>query len=160
MLLGQMRDEGWRLHLSCNHHDGERWCHGNWMPSWDQVIQYFGVEFEISSDRQRFLAMFECPKCGHRPYTVHIQLPEGTPGMMRGMVSHSHTPPPPDEREAMRRESERIRELTAQQLRDAAAQRERRAATRKMERDLAKGIAPIGPPNPFLGRKAPRPRMK
>lgn len=160
MLLGQMRDEGWRLHFFCDHHDGERWCHGWWAPPLEQAIQYFGLEFEISSDRQRFLAMFECPKCGHRPYTVHLQHPEDTPGMMRGMASHLHIPPPPGELEAMRRESDRIRELTAQQLREAAAQRERRKVERKAERDLAKGVAPIGPPNPFLGRKAPRPRMK
>jgi hypothetical protein len=85
MTLRQIRDNGDRIYLHCEAYLGElgRWCNTTWEPGLDQMIQYFGVDFEISSDRKRFLSMFECPSCGAPASTLTYMV--NAPGMHRKM---------------------------------------------------------------------------
>ena len=73
MSLGSMRERGESISLYCAAYLGTRACNTTWTPSWDQMIQYFGLDFEISSDRARFLAMFECPNCGAPAFSLTVR---------------------------------------------------------------------------------------
>ena len=90
MTLRQMRDNGDCITLHCHAYlaDLGRYCMGNWEPGFEQMIQYFGLDFEIAADRRRFLAMFECPKCGAPAATLTWSI--NAPGMHRGVESHGH----------------------------------------------------------------------
>lgn len=160
MTLRSLRDNGDRITLFCDTYleDKGRWCATGWEPGYDQMIQYFGLDFEIAQDRERFLSMFECPNCGAAPYTLIWSV--NAPGMMRGMGSHDHGPPNPVEMAKLRAEYEHDNAIyTARREAFARAHREAKEAEkvkRKQKRDLESGRDLIGPPNPWAGRKRGR----
>lgn len=157
MSLRSLRDNGDRITLYCDTYlaDKGRFCSTGWEPGFDQMVQYFGLDFEISERRSEFLAMFECPNCGAAPYTLSWGI--NAPGMMRGMASHDHTPPNPAEMAKFRAEYEHDKAIY-EARREAFAQTQREIketakAKRKFMRDLEAGRDLIGPPNPRAGRK-------
>ena len=89
MTLRVMRDNGDIITLHCEAYlsDLGRYCVTAWEPGWDQMIQYFGLDFEIATDRRRFLAMFECPKCGAPAATLTWAI--NAPGMHRNPASRA-----------------------------------------------------------------------
>lgn len=143
-------------------------CSHNWQPSWDQMIQYFGQDFELTPEnRRRFLRRFVCEKCGSRAQAVHI-VPRSryseTPwtyiwGAPAGVVS-----PEEQERRAQVSEANRIdaewrkvaREREAQL---AAAYKAQAKQINEIEKARQNGIFLIGPPSPHLHKKN-RPPMK
>ena len=153
--LGAMRERGERISLYCAAYLGGRHCNTTWHPSWDQMVQYFGLDFEISSDRDRFLAMFECPNCGSPAYSITLRPPADTLGMGGG-YGHDHGQPLTIE-EATRRhhefEAERKR-LGIKSIAEANA--ESRALLRAQKRAEKAGDCFIGPPNPYAHRKRGR----
>lgn len=119
------------------------------------MIQYFGLDFEISSDRARFLAAFECPDCGARPHSLTWGI--NAPGMHRGFETHPvgdlRTP---QEKEAARLAYLEIVERAACQVREAQNNRIARRQAEKARKAIESGKDLIGPPSPFM---KPRPRM-
>jgi hypothetical protein len=85
MTLGLMRSNGDQVHVHCEAYHSElgRYCNTTWEPGLDQMIQYFGLDFEISAARKRFLSMFECPNCGAPASTLTYMV--NAPGMHRKM---------------------------------------------------------------------------
>ena len=162
MSLGSMRESADRITLYCAAYlaDQGRYCNTSWAPSWEQMIQYFGLDFEIWKDRARFLAMFECPNCGAPAHSLTLLPPAGTPGMGGPGKAHDHGTPNPVEMARLRAEYEHDsaiynarREGFEQMHRNA---KEAEKAKRKQARDRESGRDPIGPPNPWAHRKKGR----
>ncbi|KKB76989.1 hypothetical protein VW35_16010 [Devosia soli] len=170
--LQQMRDEGYSLTIHCAGRVGVT-CNHNWRAKWDQLIQYFGLEFDLSPEtRARFLRRFRCEKCGSRAYTVMMSPPSKyeksqSPWASHGyVVGHPEPPSAPFAKKYDRLLAEQDRLDSA--WRAAAREREERIhaasnARAKMIREIdearAKGIFLIGPPSPHLHKKG-RPPMK
>lgn len=83
MTLQDMRDNGDSITLHCHEYlpDLGRYCVASWEPGFEQMIQYFGLDFEIAAERKRFLSMFECPQCGAPAATLIWSI--NAPGMHR-----------------------------------------------------------------------------
>lgn len=157
MSLRSLRDNGDRITLFCAAYlaDEGRWCATSWEPGFDQMIQYFGLDFEISEDRARFLSMFECPRCGAPPHSLTWSI--NAPFMMQDMRSHNHGPPNPSEMARLRAEYEHDSAIYNSRRADYEKMhrdaKEAEKARRKFLRDLETGRQIIGPPNPRAGRK-------
>lgn len=157
MSLRSLRDNGDRITLFCAAYlaDEGRWCAKSWEPGFDQMIQYFGLDFEISEDRARFLSMFECPKCGAPPHSLTWGI--NAPFMMQDMRSHNHGPPNPVEMAKLRAEYEHDKAIYETRRSDYEKMhrdtKEAAKAKRKQQRDLESGRDLIGPPNPWKHRK-------
>jgi hypothetical protein len=153
--LGEMKASGEGLIFYCKPNGGQA-CHHTWTPSIDQLIQYFGVDFEVVANREAFLARFVCEKCGRRSADIGLVLSSDTPGLNGGQGGHNHQPPMTLEEsveEHRARTAERKR-LGIKTIEEQAA--EWRAA-RKAEAKAAKpGSTFIGPPNPWARRKRGR----
>ena len=150
-----MKARGEGITLYCAAHRGIQPCNTSWAPGWDQMIQYFGLDFEISAERARFLAMFECPNCGAPAYSLTFRPGMETPGMGGG-YGYNHTPPLSIE-EATRRyhemEAERKR-LGIKSNEEINAQA--RAKLKAQKRAQRRGEDFIGPPSPWAFRKKGR----
>ena len=159
MTLNSMREGGEEISLYCAAYlsDLGRYCNTTWYPTWDQMIQYFGLDFEISTDRARFLAMFECPNCGATAYTLTLTPADTYGTMMRGMASHNHIDSrTAEEKDESRRIAALIVQRTAEQVEQVRAQRRANKAAEKARRDRESGKDPIGPPSPWAHRKKGR----
>lgn len=158
--LAHLRDSGDRIILYCAalRRDLNRWCNTSWEPGLDQMIQYFGLDFEIHADRARFLAMFECPNCGAPAYTLTYAV--NASGMMHDMGSHNHGAPNPVEMAKIMAEYAQgsamaeAHRANVDRMRQEALAAEK--ARKKLQRDLETGRQIIGPPNPWAGRKKGR----
>ena len=152
MSLGSMRESGECISLYCAAWLGSQACNTTWTPGWEQMIQYFGLDFEIPADRARFLAMFECPNCGAPAFSLTFRPAMDTPGMGGG-YGYNHAPPLSID-EATRRyhalEAERKRMGIKSNEEINAEARARLKAQRLAER---RGEHFIGPPNPWAHRK-------
>lgn len=164
--LGEMKRAGERVILFCQSYVGVRWCGHQQKPRMDQLIQYFGVDYDLIANRAGFLAKFVCEQCGGKTATMQVLPPER--GAFNGglwdpaeqKLSKVETTRSDLAAALAKDELERLAELTAYQQQIANA---RRAAAKERDRidTLAeRGIFVIGPPNPWKGRKAPRPNMK
>lgn len=150
--LREMRDEGWSIVFYCT-----GYCSHSWSPSWDQLIQYFGPDANFVTDRSGF-ARLVCEKCGTRGAKVTVHPNDPIKG--RGTGGHIQSGPSAvaeanRSAESMRVELERVGFKSNAELHRAS--KEALRAARKAEK---KGDNFIGPPNPYAGRKAPRPPMK
>lgn len=154
--LGELRDRGERLTIYC-HTISPRYCGNSWSPSMDQMVQYFGVDFDPVKQRQEFLRRLICEKCGQRDIATIWHPPANTPGLATGVGSHNHGPPNPADMARIRAELEQGRAIT--EMHRASANRMRQEALaaekakKKLQRDLETGRQIIGPPNPWGGRK-------
>jgi hypothetical protein len=157
--LGAHRDYGSRLTIYCNTIN-PRYCGNSWSPSMDQMVQYFGVDFDPGERRPEFLRRFVCEKCGQRDVATIWLPPADTPGLATGVGSHDHGPPNPAEVARIRAEYERGKAIAeahkanADRMRQEALAAEK--AKKKLQRDLESGRQIIGPPNPWAGRKKGR----
>lgn len=147
--LRQLKDEGWSITLYCS-----GFCTHAWKPSWDQLIQYFGPDYELIS-RANWVRLL-CEECGHRgPKVILSPNPDITTGMGGGGGPANH--PGMSIEEATRRhheftaERKRIGLKTNEEL--AGEFHDRRKAKKKAERN---GDDLIGPPNPWKCRKRGR----
>lgn len=161
--LAYLRDHGWGIHIYCSPDIGG-YCPGHISPSWDQLIQYFGVDFDIHKERARFLARFVCERCGRYCATLRMAAPLG--GKNGGISEWGPDFPKSgayvsEEARAavlaeLALEAERQR-YRIQQVADYTAQRK---ARERIEALAEKGIFVIGPPDPRKFRKGPKPPMK
>lgn len=156
--LRTIRDTGYRITIYCTTISPER-CGNSWEPSLDQLIQYFGTDFDLAESRGVFLSRLVCEKCGQRNIQTIWQPPkrpgeafsEGTGSAWR------HTPPDKAAMARMHAESEMVQARLAAHLEEVAFYRKKRRADAKARKATESGRDFIGPPNPF----APgRPVMK
>lgn len=164
--LGEMKREGEGVILFCQSYVGVRWCGHQQKPRIDQLIQYFGVDYDLIANRASFLARFVCDQCRGKTATMQIIPPDrgafngGLPNPAALRPSNVETTRSDLAAALARDELERLAEMTAYQQQISNA---RRAAAKERERidTLAeRGIFVIGPPSPWKGRKTPRPKMK
>lgn len=153
--LGDMKARGVNITLYCQPNEGPG-CYHATTPSIDQLIQYFGVDFDISANRDMFLGRFVCQKCGRRFATVRMGQGADTIGINSAAGSHDHGPLVTIE-EATRRyhemEAERRRLGIKSNAELNAESRAKLQAAKKAERS---GESFIGPPNPWAHRKRRR----
>ncbi|ODT80588.1 MAG: hypothetical protein ABS76_15535 [Pelagibacterium sp. SCN 64-44] len=155
-----MRDNGDRITLYCDRYLAVkgRNCSTGWEPGFAQMIQYFGLDFEIPSDRARFLSMFECPNCGAVPNTLSWAI--NARGIISGEGSHDHGPADPVEMAKLRSAYELNRAIyEAQEKEFRRLHDEARAIEKercKQQRDIESGRDIIGPPSPWRYRKRGR----
>jgi hypothetical protein len=152
--LGQMKASGEVLTLYCEPSEGPP-CHHRTTPSIDQLIQYFGVDFDVVANRAAFLARFSCQNCGRRFASLRLGVAAGTVGTTGG-YGHDHQPPLTVE-EATRR----YHEMEAERRRlgiksNAELNAESRAKLLAEKRAARSGADFIGPPNPWAHRKRGR----
>lgn len=157
--LREYRDQGYRIYLHCEPKIGR--CSHYAEMRWDQLIQYFGVDFEIVPNRARFLSLFRCEKCGGKDISPILAAPTTGGYNADPSGAHRHGPPPEPapvdpatlaEREF---EAKRMAFFRDEDARQRAAYKERV----KMEERAAKGIFDIGPPDPRKLWTA-RPKMR
>jgi hypothetical protein len=154
--LGYLKARGERLSIHCEGRVGGPVCVHYTQPSIDQLIQYLGVDFDITQHRAEFLSRFRCNVCGSRAGSLQVVPSADTAGIMYGGPggAHRHDEPLPIE-EATRRhldfEAERKRMGIKTNAEIAAYWRKWRK-----DQELAaqgKGDHFIGPPNPWAHRK-------
>jgi len=163
----QLKEERHTITIFCAGRVGV-FCSHNWQASWDQMIQYFGQDFELTPEnRRRFLRRFVCERCGSRAQAVHV-LPHSrysdTPWTYIGSAPDGIVSAEEHERRAQVAEANRIDE----EWRKAAREREARIAAaykaqakqhKEIEEARQRGVFLIGPPSPHLHKKG-RPPMK
>lgn len=154
--LRELRDQGWGLTIYCEPSEGA-FCTHSWTVNWDQLIQYFGYDFEPDVHRDEFLGRLKCERCGRKCATTRWQPPDRRGYLMRGMGSHNHV----DTRTtAEKEEDQRLAAMvalrTAEQVNQAQAQRKANKAAEQAKRYRESGRDPIGPPNPWARRKKGR----
>lgn len=163
----QLKEDRYTITIFCAGRVGVL-CSHNWQPSWDQMIQYFGQDFELTSEnRRRFLRRFVCERCGSRAQAVHV-VPRSryndTPWSYIWSAPDGALSQEEQERRAKVAEANKVDE----QWRKAAREREARLAAaykaqakHRKEIDEARenGVFLIGPPNPHQHKKR-RPPMK
>lgn len=146
--LREMKDQGWEITLFCR-----GYCIHSWKPSWDQLIQYFGPDYDLLA-RQQWNRLV-CEVCGHRGASVIVHPPD--PVGHRASGGHRSTAQPLSVAEATRNELERIAERRRLGIKSYeelnAKSRAARIAERKAERS---GANFIGPPSPWKNRKRGR----
>lgn len=157
--LRSLRDYGAQLTIYCKT-SYPTWCGNSWDASMDQLIQYFGYDFDPVAERGRFLGRFVCEKCGQRNVQTVWSPPDDTPGMMRGMASYRYSRPDDETMARLRREGEDAERAIQAQIAEFAAYRKRFKAEDKARQAIESGRDLIGPPNPFSGRKGHRPKMR
>lgn len=157
--LGEMKASGEGLIFYCKPNGGPA-CHHSWTPNIDQLIQYFGVDFDVVANRTAFLQRFVCEKCGRRSADIRLVLSSDTPGLNGGQGGHNHQPPM-----SLEESLERYRAFVAERKRlgiksneeIASESREFRKAQARAEKLAEKtGGVLIGPPNPWARRKRGR----
>lgn len=154
--LGEMKARGEGIILYCQNNVGVRWCNHNHRPSIDQLIQYFGVDYDLIANRDHLLSRFVCERCGGRMATLQLDIPR-TDGKTGGPVgAHDHGAPLSVE-EATRR----YHEMEAERKRlgiksNAELNAESRATLRAQKQAAKSGTDFIGPPNPWAYRKKGR----
>jgi hypothetical protein len=151
--LRKMKEEGWLITLHCLSQQGE-FCFHTWAPSWDQLIQYFGQDFDLTGDRAPF-AKLVCEMCGGRGASVIVHPPDKITG--RGSGKHRTQMKPLSDEDAARRLiqiEQEFRALGVKSNEEIAAETKSRVKAQKL---AAKGgVHLIGPPNPWAHRKRGR----
>ena len=152
--LGEMKAAGANITLYCQPNEGPG-CYHATTPSIDQLIQYFGVDFDILASREVFLARFVCQKCGRRFATLRMGQSADTVGIDRG--SGTRHGPGLSFEEATRR----YHEMTSQRKRlgiktNEEINAEARSKLLAERRAAKKGADFIGPPSPWAHRKRGR----
>lgn len=153
--LRELRDYGARLTIYCQTVSPQH-CGNSWEPSFDQLIQYFGYDFDPYAERGKFVGRLICEKCGQRDVHTIWLPPADTPGIMRGMRSYEYGTPDPEMMARLRAEGEEARRAIAAQVQEAQDNRKRRRVEKKAREAIESGRDLIGPPNPFM---KPRPKM-
>ncbi|WP_240233638.1 hypothetical protein [Devosia lacusdianchii] len=154
--LGEMKEHGHGIILYCENIVGLRWCLHSQTPNIDQLIQYFGVDYEISAHRAEFLARFVCEACGGRLATVRLTLGRGVLGVDKGQ-GHSSAAAYVSIEEATRRHHAFEAEQKRLGIKSNAEMNAESNARRKAQKRAEKaGTDFIGPPNPWAHRKRGR----
>jgi hypothetical protein len=159
--LAYLREHGWGIHIYCSPDIGG-YCSGHISPSWDQLIQYFGVDFDLYEERARFLARFVCERCGRHCATLRLAAPLGG---KNGGISDVRLVGPttlPSEKVRAAAQAELALEADRQRYRmqQVAEFTTQRKARERIEKLAEKGVFVIGPPDPRKYRKGPKPPMK
>lgn len=153
--LREMKECGQDLILYCTPSGGPA-CHHSWQPSMDQLIQYFGQDFDLIANRSAFLSRFVCEKCGRHSADLRVTLPRDTLGVNTGSTSHSSVPTMTLE-ESVAAHHARVAERQRLGIKTIEEQSVEWRAARKAEAKAAKpGEQFIGPPNPWAHRKRGR----
>lgn len=150
--LGEMKARGVNITLYCQPNEGPG-CYHATTPSIDQLIQYFGVDFDVSASRAIFLNRFVCQKCGRRLATLRMGQGTDTSGINSAAGSHDHGPDVSIE-EATRRHHEMEAERRRLGIKsNAELNAESRQWLKAMKLAERTGAGFIGPPNPWAHRK-------
>lgn len=153
--LGEMRERGEGIILYCQGNAGTRWCNHSHVPSIDQLIQYFGVDYDLVANRARLLSRFVCEKCGGRLATLQLCQQQGEkPSHGLSDTAHGAGQPYVTIEESTRRYHEMAaehRRLGIKSIAELNAEsRAKLVAAKKAEKA---GANFIGPPNPWAHRK-------
>lgn len=150
-----MKARGVNITLYCQPSEGPG-CYHATTPSIDQLIQYFGVDFDISASREIFLGRFVCQKCGRRFASLRLGQGTDTAGINTAAGSHDHGPDI-----SIEEATHHYHELEAERRRlgiksNADLNAESRAKLRAAKKAERTGAGFIGPPNPWAHRKRGR----
>lgn len=156
--LGEMKALGEGIILYCQNNVGVRWCGHSHRPSIDQLIQYFGVDFDVVANRAALLGRFVCEKCGGRVATLQLEAPLWRVGFNGGVGDSVHGFDPGISVEEATR---RYHEMTAERKRMGLKTNEEinveaRAQLKAQKRAAKAGADFIGPPSPWAHRKKGR----
>jgi len=152
--LREMSDLGWSITLSCRSASARR-CHNSWTPTWDQLIQYFGPEFDLTGDRSP-MSKLVCERCGSRGASVIVQPPDD-PNKKAGPGGHGHQSESMSVEEATRKHHEFMAEFRRLGFKtNEELARETRARIKAEKLAAKTGTDFIGPPNPWAHRKRGR----
>ena len=156
--LGEMKQAGFRLTIHCEGRIGGPVCTHFAEPGMDQLIQYFGVDFDIYALRGAFLSRFRCERCGSFNATIRLRPGDDTPGLMAGAGGAHHHGRMPSVEERARRAAAFEAEFRARGGRTNAEIAQEARARLRAQRLAEKGKGPafIGPPNPWAHRKRGR----
>ena len=147
--LHALKDLQCQITLHC-----QGFCTHAWSPSWDQLIQYFGPDYDLAS-RDHWDRLV-CERCGHRGALVILQPPAATSGVNSGIGGHSSGSVDisvvESARRAVDRETERNR-LGIRSNVEKATEARQFGKRHVMEK---KGSQLIGPPSPWAHRKRGR----
>ena len=148
--LRDLREQQCQITLYC-----QGFCTHSWSPSWDQLIQYFGPDYDLVS-RNHWDRLI-CEQCGHRGALVILQPPAATSGVNSGIGGQSPGCGYVSVEEATKLELEREAERKRLGIRSnaeiSANTREWFKSQRKAEKA---GTNFIGPPSPWAYRKRGR----
>jgi len=141
----QLKAESHTVTLYCVSREGA-FCTHSWKPSYDQLAQVLGWDFDFIRDRQTLNTRFVCEVCGGRGATVIVTPSQG----WGGKGGHANKPPvmtvdQSAEAERLRTAERRFYGLKTNAEMTQESNAARRAAA-KVEQDKA---ILIGPPNPF-----------
>lgn len=154
--LGEMKAGGEGIRLYCENDVGARWCNHSYAPSMDQLIQYFGVDYDVYANRGALLSRFVCKECGGRDATLQIIRPVRYEQSGDPSRSHFHQPLVSVE-EATRRHHEMMADFRSYGFKTNEEINAETRARIKAERLAARtGHGFIGPPNPYAHRKRGR----
>lgn len=161
MSLRVFRDLGYRITFYCEGYTTRRACSIGWPGSWDQLIQYFGLDANPLAPE--ILPMVTCPSCERPGDGLTIHPPEKNPGqpwVAWDWQGREATPAERAYREAQLEEF-RINAAHAEVARQVAKERFDQAQAEAKERKRIeaareRGIFLIGPPNPWAYRKKGR----
>ena len=153
--LGEMKARGVNVTLYCQPNEGPG-CYHATTPSIDQLIQYFGVDFDISANRDAFLGRFVCQKCGRRFATLRMGQGKDTIGINNAAGGHDH-----HEAVSIEEATRRFQEMEAERRRlgikgNAELNAESRAKLQAAKKAERTGAGFIGPPNPWAHRRRAR----
>lgn len=153
--LREIKENRFRISIHCQAYSGGGLCAHYTSPSIDQLIQYLGLDFDLTERRGEFLRKFRCERCGGRNATMRISPPMGEDGLMDGAGgAHAHCPMPSAE-DRVRRAAEFEAEFRARGGKTNAEVAAFWRAHRKAQDQATRGEGPafIGPPNPWAHRK-------
>jgi hypothetical protein len=154
--LRELRDQGWILTIYCEANEGA-FCHNHWTVTWDRLIQYLGLDFDLDAQRAEFLGRFRCERCGRKTATMRVAPPDTYSQMMRGMSSHAYADTrTPAQWDADRQMAAEIKRLAAEGVARVKEQRRALRADQRAKRDRESGRDLIGPPSPWAYRKRGR----
>lgn len=152
--LAAMKRADLELSIHCEGSGNGYLCAHYVVPSIDQLIQYFGTDFNVVERREEFLSRFRCERCGERRATLRIA-PVGKNGGGAGVV-HNYGPLPSEEERAERAAAFEAEFRRAGHKTNAELAQESRALLREAKRAEKAGENFIGAPSPWAHRKGPR----
>lgn len=145
--LRELREYGATVTVYCLT-TGNPPCSNSWRPSLDQLVQYFGLDFDIHERRGEFLGRMICERCGQRNVQTIWQPPSKFGDRPDGTgAAHVEIEWNAELRNRISKESDWARISIQQQVQFRIDQRETRRKERRAQK-VGQGQL-IGPPNPF-----------
>lgn len=154
--LRELRDYGASVLVFCTTM-GNPPCSNSWAPSMDQLVQYYGLEFDVHARRGEFLGRMICEKCGQRNVQTIWMPPPRIEGEKDGTgAAHVQIEWNTALRKRIHEEGEAARIAIQHQVQFIHDNRKRNREEAKVRKAIESGRDLIGPPSPF---EKPRPKL-